>query len=582
MPPKKQTNNPGTFGHSPSESKAAGDRNNGDDSDTSARSVASVPANRNNGAAAAAASAEKDEELPETVGAPGAALDAPRRERPHADVIKLLSGTKEKPKVQVLRRIGPEIFVRYFIDKAERWKSLKMIEMTQLASRHPNIVMPLLAVKHRDGRIEIDTEFADAGNAMIYLVTFPLEYKVLAAKSVARQLVASLHYFDVVHDKQHRNICPTTVFFRRDGCVKLGFYDLMNPSVVKENPTWYLENPYVPPECRGRSELHIEQRCRTDSKADVWMVGVMILSIITGKTFLPKVPKKRYDDEEAPQPTEGQAAAFKNECEMFEQIVNGDAKAWRVLIPDAKLRYFTKRCLRRQVDFRASLAELAALVHVLGGVWDEKHNQKHDPDIEWPFDPRSLLGGNPTPEQAEQLLAAMQGLMGTNLSFAATKTTPAKAAETAPKKNLKPAEIIDPWMTDLEGLRKEYNVESAGLRKEYNVESAGPPIRRSVERKHWITDESGEIVITEKAAEQLRTVSILLHLELQSWRCARNDPGKRAPIDKAMRDVVKRRGRLAWLALQCGITVVREAAGKADEAKRADEAKKADAPTPTL
>src|SRR3990167_7803820 len=58
------------------------------------------------------------------------------------------------PGCNVLSRSSTDIFVRYSVPPEHKWKVAKLVYWAKQGDRHPNIVMPLLAVRPAAGGVE--------------------------------------------------------------------------------------------------------------------------------------------------------------------------------------------------------------------------------------------------------------------------------------------------------------------------------------------------------------------------------------------------------------------------------------------
>lgn len=286
-----------------------------------------------------------------------------------------------------------DFFIRY-----EKSRDLccqkKAIEIQiQMHANHPNAINPRFMHEHPEGAFVVESEggsgFSDATSLFRYIPVFTSEQSVFAAKSIARQLLAPLHYFEVVHDKNHRNVCPETIFIGKNGCVKLGLFDLIDyytPDLkideaaekrIRDNPDCYLRNPYIAPECQPKSvqvitEGDIRKRIFSNSKADVWAVGVTMLSTLLGKTFL---PRKEFEKEKALFYLIQPALNKENYLESLEELGKKNEPDIQKNIPELikklkqapELAYLIHRCLQSNPEKRVSLAEANALIYLLGG-----------------------------------------------------------------------------------------------------------------------------------------------------------------------------------------------------------------------
>lgn len=177
-----------------------------------------------------------------------------------------------------------EVFLRHTFtanDPNSYWRTLRAVEATRVGSHHPNAAIPLLAIKHQNGDVDVDVEFADAGSIAMYIKLIREKFteldneikkaikendsvtlnrllyekrdaklhQIQMAKSVARQLLEYCFYLDSVLDRTHKNLNPQTVLLRRDGCLKTTFFNYLDKNYIKANRFHFLEfNAYVAPE----------------------------------------------------------------------------------------------------------------------------------------------------------------------------------------------------------------------------------------------------------------------------------------------------------------------------------------------
>lgn len=177
-----------------------------------------------------------------------------------------------------------EVFIRHVFPKNDPnsyWRAVRAVEATKLSSRHPNMAMPLLATRHKNGDIDVEVEFADGGSLSMYIKLMRDKFtsidnqiriytengdiekvgklieekkqaklhQIQMAKSVARQLLDYCLYLSTVLGQSHKNLNPHTVLFRRDGCVKTTFVNYLDKNYIKTNRYHFLEfNAYVAPE----------------------------------------------------------------------------------------------------------------------------------------------------------------------------------------------------------------------------------------------------------------------------------------------------------------------------------------------
>ena len=152
----------------------------------------------------------------------------------------------------VYRRLEPprEIFLRYPIGVEFKEEQEAMIRHVRQASRDPNLLMALLAVKHRNGTVDIDVELADCGPLNAIIPYFHGEDRLYAAMSIIKQILMGLRYLQEVADTGHHHVRPHSIFLSYDGCVKMDIPDLWDNASLVKNFEYFTLLPYTPPELR--------------------------------------------------------------------------------------------------------------------------------------------------------------------------------------------------------------------------------------------------------------------------------------------------------------------------------------------
>jgi serine/threonine protein kinase len=251
------------------------------------------------------------------------------------------------------------VILRYTIVQELQTKSMVMLNRTRLIDRHPNTLMLLYRTKHRDGTVDIDTEYCDAGTLIAFIPRFAPEYRLNVAMSVSIQVLMSLSYYSIVHQIVHRNINPRYIYSRHDGCVKTDLYDLFDSISIPYNGRYFLELPYTAPECRKSHQAY----CEGTNKNDTWSVGVMICAILLGKTLLPRkkaVRPPRQHDADTQVSIESEIE-YQQERLLFERLVRNDTDL-SALIPNEELLFLVKKCLTS--DFNQRFTPVEAMEYI--------------------------------------------------------------------------------------------------------------------------------------------------------------------------------------------------------------------------
>ena len=261
------------------------------------------------------------------------------------------------PYLKVLRRTypdnpkkNPEVLVhKTIVNNYDRTQ--RELEHLNAKSQHPNIIRYACALKRSDADIEIDMEYADAGQIDIVMKrVHNLQQHIAVVKCVARQLFCGLLYYHEVHNRSHHDISPANVVVRSDGTVKVCAFDnARNSSLPFDWDRIYRNRSYFAPERMTNFRTVKGELPLIDSeKSDVWSAAMTIFSLVVGKN-----PEQLgIDPSEAPTKTE------------IEQL------PWDFFVTnnDKSLEYLLRRCLKMSINERATLAEACAITFVV-------HNQ---------------------------------------------------------------------------------------------------------------------------------------------------------------------------------------------------------------
>jgi serine/threonine protein kinase len=438
--------------------------------------------------------------------------------------------------VIVLRRtIDPyRIFVRYIFPRALKPKAQKYLDHTSLADQHPNLLMSLLAVKHRNGSVDVDTEFADAITLMAFISKFSKEHRLIVAMSVAQQLFMGLYYREAVHGQVHRHISPRYVLLQHNGCAKLDVFDAFERDDIENNQDYFLTLPYTAPECRANVDAFL----KGDSRADVWSVGMLILAILQGKTYQPHQKAQRLGDTVALETSDDRKAYRLERAE----IEDDDTRATLIqAIPDAGLRYLVGRCLVKEKAQRATPLEAYVFTILLGGAAADQPN------------PYNL-------QQHESIkLNDVSGKLQT---------------------------LNHPWALDPNAFKFDAQHEIDNSKKDNQNDAPTGALLQSVPKtkKVLLNLASKTIGILlkdstfpkqffatfEPQRELLKALAKDIEREHRSWGDCRADRSMRAPVDQFMREFIRYRSINAWKGLSFSVTVAR--AIRAAERTKEDEA----------
>ena len=185
-------------------------------------------------------------------------------------------------------------------------QALKEIIFAKEMCRHPNNCMSTKKIGHKDGAVDVTYEFADGGNLESYLKKInkmektyeSRTHQIQFCKSVVRQLAEYAFHLQTVVRKPHCNINPNTILFRRDGVINVKSFDCLDEGIVRVNPRHFFEgNGYCAPEFR----INVERRLKSNYRNDIWAIGAIAYSIMTGIDLMPEWAKEdvyQYVDDE--------------------------------------------------------------------------------------------------------------------------------------------------------------------------------------------------------------------------------------------------------------------------------------------
>ncbi len=266
-----------------------------------------------------------------------------------------------------IRRNGMTLFVRYKIDADNELQSLraKHTYITGLISRHPNTPMVMVAVKHRDRTLTVDAEYCDMHSlemSMRLLGTSNSPRRVVVAKSVAVQVISALLYYDSIFGLSHGQIDPTSVLMRLDGNVKLKLFGTLTEVLVQLNERKFILSSYCAPE----NQTSVFTRVVGSTAGDIWAFGVLLYSILTG-ALLHDPYEMRWSigaptDVFRKEVPSHNIAHYNADRERFQTLLRGSDEEWNDAISDPVMRMIIRRCLVAQVEERASISEIAALL----------------------------------------------------------------------------------------------------------------------------------------------------------------------------------------------------------------------------
>lgn len=423
--------------------------------------------------------------------------------------VKLVRRTQIDPATgQPKEGIPQQTFVRKTIGDPARAK--RELEHLYAQCRHPNVLKYVSGIKHTNGTVDIDMEFADAGQLDQVLAKIQAGTdRIRAAKCCARQVLSGLLYYHEVHGRCHRDVKPANFLVRCDGIIKVSDFDVSKelstnsssaphpaPSSSQQqsssgatgnnnnngggggisaaqqqqqqqNLRRATENTvtgttgYMPP------ELILGSLNVSPSRSDMWSFGVTLFQLLEGVLPFAKFGLGNFT------------------------IPNNDQLSkltWGVVKDDPCLEFLLRSSLVINPDDRLNLSEATAATFV---IIDEPHNDDLNPWSNGYADPAD-----------ENVVAAKE--LGVELCDEIVM-----ACRTAPPKKV--ANLEDP----------------------------------SVKRVCLVYDPAEYAAIKIK----IQTAAEAMRKELQSWRKVRENMANREKIDKAMKEVCRLRCEKTWKQL---------------------------------
>ena len=275
-------------------------------------------------------------------------------------------------------KVEPEIFVRKTIVEFQR--SQRELEHLLAKSQHPNIIRYVRALKHSDGTIEIDMEHADAGQIDAVMKRVHPDHLIVTAKCVARQLFCGLFYYYEVHGRCHHDIKPSTIVVRSDGTAKVCSFDSAHNSSIRTEPHRIHGNrSFSAPETMIHHWSVNDMIPFIDGeKADVWSAALAVFSLVIDRNPLELINIGPFEA-----PTQ----------------IHVENLPWKG-IADKPLEHLLRRCLKVNVNERATHAEACAITFV---VQNEGPNADKDPWFEGFADPSDKFAQRATKEFKIQL-----------------------------------------------------------------------------------------------------------------------------------------------------------------------------------
>lgn len=396
-------------------------------------------------------------------------------------------------------------FVRKKIAAPDRAK--RELEHLRAQCRHPNVLKYVSGTKHRDGVVDIDMEFADAGQLDSVLARVPAgKDRVRAAKCCARQVLSGLVYYHEVHGRCHRDVKPPNFLVRCDGIIKVSDFDVSKETSVggggvvgggsgggavnsgggggggggaggsgsgggggggagRGENTVLGTAPYMSP------ELVLGALNVSPMRSDIWSVGVTLFQLLEGDLPFAKFKFGNFG------------------------VPNNDhinKLSWHLVRDyDRALEFLLRRCLVINPDERITLSEATALTFVLMNPGQQESTAEFDDDDD--DDPWSNGFADAADDNVKMAISLKIAICDDVVR--ANRCVPPKYAEAnAPRK----ACLV------------------------------------------YDADEYDEV------CKKIRTAADAIKKELQSWKDARSCPDNRDSVDKAMKEVIRLRCEKTW------------------------------------
>lgn len=245
--------------------------------------------------------------------------------------------------------------------------SSKIRHYAQVGS-HPNsLAIIQTKIYHKTGAFEFTEEFPDCMSLKEYIININnfrnknhewRNYKVQFAKSVALQILQYLVWLhNIVKIDGHKNISPENIFITSYGVVKVGNPAFATEKIITANPHHYTKNC-----CFAEPDYH-----QSNSRSDIWALGVIIYSIMTGKTLTTSVKKvDPYDleyTEKTIDPPIDQKFNYVNFRKAIFDSGKDPEKFWTGICHDPTLAYLLSACLTVENRKRPDAKKLLSYVY---------------------------------------------------------------------------------------------------------------------------------------------------------------------------------------------------------------------------
>ena len=278
-------------------------------------------------------------------------------------------------------------FLRAYSKSHKQLTSL-MLNYAKIIARHPNNILIQSCTRYSDSSLLLKEEYCDGKKLDCYIRSMRIKldnmgndlkssydyiefksHQVQMAKGICRQLLEYCHYLELVLQySPHKNICPQTILFRRDGCVKMKMPGLITSEIVAANPSHFIENNIY---CSPEFTENPIKRTQSDYANDIWAVGAVLYTIMTCNNHLYDYSYSYIDPYNIQNNQNNHNINSKElQKEAYEKFMhfvkNASWDEWIELFIEPELAFIAKQCLELNPTMRKTAAELSAFIYFTG------------------------------------------------------------------------------------------------------------------------------------------------------------------------------------------------------------------------
>lgn len=316
-------------------------------------------------------------------------------------------------KTITVKKLNGDYVVRKAYHPSEKKKIDQILNNILLACRHPICIMQFYGHRYSDRSFGYEEEFTDGLDLCYYIDRIRLQIEdfenkypdqkeriknpsyiefrmqqVQFCKAIVRQLMDYIVWLeDVIRVSPHKNLSPKTILLRRDGFIKVKMFRILSEEIINENPYYFMKNcAFTEPEsCES-----VRERMNVSYSNDVWAVGAIIYSIMTGDNLLPTYDKKNphcqnnnlnNTEEQIEVSNKNQEKNYKKFMDFIKnsnasQPLDIEMKQWYDLCIDPFLAHFTRKCLTIKKQERLNAKQLLCYIYLAGsGLVKSNNNQ---------------------------------------------------------------------------------------------------------------------------------------------------------------------------------------------------------------